>query len=118
MTYLDPPVISLENQRNLRLLHFSLGFSNLFVPRSKPDIVMVWFKSICQTIIVENLKIQILYFPTDPVICVEMEDVLLSMNERMQVFSVYLDEMCRDNAVLFPRLYREGIISNTWDTPT
>lgn len=79
---------------------------------------MAWFKSICQTVVVENLKVQILYFPMDSAICMQMEDVLLSMNERIQEFSVYLDDMCRDGAILFPRLYREGIVSNTWDPPT
>ena len=76
------------------------------IPEIESGPVTLWFVSMYQSAQSDSLEVQFEDFPTEAARCKEMEDALLSLNERVQSLRVYLDEERVDREKLFPRLHK------------
>ena len=107
----SPPAIDLRIYPHLRLLRFSLHIEKETI-RTFPEYVIDWCSSIFESVTSNSLVVELAGFPRDVKSCDMIQNSLLSLNARLETFSVYSPRTMdiENKERLFSRLYEAGIV--------
>ena len=100
--------IDLRRHPRLRLLRFNLGLEGIDIIKSQ-DYVIQWFASICASISSDSLALELDPFSEDLGVCNRIQDILLALYSRIEIFLVYLP-IGTQKRRLFSKLYEVGIV--------
>ena len=103
-------MVDLHRHQKLESLQFYLGLGEEDSRDEEREAVVKWFKSVCETVTSQSLKIEVSGLPHQWYSCSEIEEVLLALSKKVKELHVRVDEEFYYAEEIFPKLHRDGIL--------